>query len=97
MEKAACEAASPALPLRCRLLGSGGRHTDEPPALAFVVELHDAGDLREKRVVAADAHVRSGVEPSTPLANDDRATGHKLAGEALHAEHLGLRIAAVAR
>src|SRR5688500_5776270 len=69
------------------LLGGGG-HADEAAALAFVVEVHDAVDLREERVIAAHADVHTGVELRSPLAHEDRSTSHELTGEALDAEHL---------
>src|SRR5207253_2177702 len=64
---------------------------------AFVVKLHDAVDLGEESVVATDADVRAGIELRAALADDDRSAADELAGEPLHAEHLRLRVAAVAR
>src|ERR1051326_849404 len=79
------------------LLGSLRRDRDEASTLAFVVEVHDAVDLREERVIAADADIRAGIELRSALAHDDRSAGDELSGEALHAEHFRLRVAAVAR
>src|SRR5262249_8155283 len=73
------------------------RDADEAAALALVGVLDDAVDLRVERVVAAATDILPGVETSTALANKNRAAGNKLAGEALDAEHLRLRVAAVAR
>src|SRR5215472_11180784 len=56
-----------------------------------------AVDEREQRVVTAGADVLAGVELGAALANDDRAGRHRLAAEHLDAEHLRLRVAAVAR
>src|SRR3954453_19492995 len=76
---------------------SGGGDADEAAALAFVVEVHDAVDLGEERVVAADADVHAGIETRPALADQNRTAGNELAGEGLDAEHFRLRIAAVAR
>src|SRR6476659_4280256 len=62
----------------------GGSHADEASALAFVVKVHDAVD-------------HAGIKPRPALADENRTAGDELAGEALHAEHFRLRIAAVAR
>src|SRR5215212_6109408 len=83
---------------RMALLSGGGRgNADEASALTLVVELHDAVDLGEERVVAADADVHAGLELRAALADENRSTGHELTGEALDAQHLRLRVAAVAR
>src|SRR3954452_12518977 len=75
----------------------GGGDADEAAALAFVVKVHDAVDLGEKRVVAADADVHAGIKPRPALADQNRTAGDELAGETLDTEHFRLRIAAVAR
>ena len=61
----------------------------------FFCELHLAGDLREQRVVRADADVRARAHRRAALANEDVAGQHVLAAEALHAQALGVGIAAV--
>src|SRR5207237_10847319 len=66
-------------------------------ALAAPPELHAAVAQREDRVVAAEARARTRAEPRAALAHDDRAGAHLLAGEDLHAEHLRVRVAPVAR
>src|SRR5438270_282908 len=66
-------------------------------ALAAPPELHAAVAQREDRVVAAEARPRAGAEPRAALAHDDRPGAHLLAGEDLHAEHLRVRVAPVAR
>src|SRR3954447_5953843 len=77
------------------LLGVGeDRHHAAAPALG---ELHRAGGAGEQRVVAADADALAGLEAGATLGEDDLAAGDALAGEDLHAEALGVRIAAVAR
>src|SRR3954447_19857364 len=51
---------------------------------------------REQRVVAAAADAQARVEVGTALAHDDLAGLHDLAPEALDAEALRVRVAAVA-
>src|SRR5690606_5405115 len=57
----------------------------------FNLALHE----REQRVVAAHTDVVAGVHASATLAHDDRAGRNQLAVVALHAEALGVAIAAV--
>ena len=64
-------------------------------ALLAARELDDAVDLREQRVVAAAADVLARVDARAALADEDRARGDLLTGEPLHAEPLGLGVAAV--
>ena len=59
-------------------------------------ELHLAGGAGVQRVVLAHADAVAGLEAAAALADDDLAAGHGLAGEHLHAEALGVRVAAVA-
>src|SRR5574337_270861 len=81
----------------CGAPGSGRRDRDRPMvARAFDGERYRAVDEREQGVVAADADVPAGVELGTALAHDDRAGTDRLPAEDLDAEHLGLRIAAIA-
>jgi len=49
-----------------------------------------------QRVVAAPPDVEAGVELRPALANDDRARGDDFAAVTLHAEALGVGVAAVA-
>src|SRR3954468_24477559 len=58
-------------------------------------EGHRAGDEGEQRVVLAAADAQAGVEVGAALADDDLAGLDDLATEALHAEALGVRVAAV--
>src|SRR5450432_2361122 len=67
-----------------------------PVARALHGVSHDAVDEREQGVIAAETDVRAGVKLGTALAHDDRAGRNDLAAEHLDAEHLGLRVAAVA-
>src|ERR1044071_4799606 len=60
-------------------------------------ELDDAGDLREQGVVRAPPDVEPGLERRAPLADQDRPSGDELTGKPLHAQHLGIRVAPVAR
>src|SRR5579871_1327555 len=73
-----------------------GRNHRDALALALAVELDDALDQREQRVIAPDADVRAGIEPRAALAHDDVTGNHALAAEALHAQALGIGVAAVA-
>ena len=67
---------------------------DDLAALARA-ELHRTVGQREQRVVAATPDVLARVELGAALAHDDGAGGHGLAVEHLHAEALGIGIAAV--
>src|SRR5918994_157727 len=78
-----------------RLLG-GGLDDRDHAAAATGPELHHPGAGGEDRVVLADARAVPGAEAGAPLADDDLPTGHGLAGEDLHAETLGVGVAAVA-
>ncbi len=49
----------------------------------------------EECVVSAHADVGAGVELGAALANQNAARSHDLAGKALHAEPLGIAVAAV--
>src|SRR6201999_8460 len=57
---------------------------------------HHAGGLRIDRVVATDARAGARLEAGAALAHDDLAARDGLAREDLHAEALGVRVAAVA-
>src|SRR4051795_9388716 len=72
------------------------RHDRDHASAPARLELHGAGARGEDRVVLADAHALAGLEASAALAHDDLAAVHDLAGEHLHAEALGVRVAAVA-
>src|SRR2546421_6103 len=74
----------------------GRADRDDPPAPPGG-ELHDAGGARVERVVAAHAHAVARLEPASALADDDLAAGHRLAGEDLDAQALGVAVAPVAR
>src|SRR5205085_1931909 len=65
--------------------------------LAALAERDRAGSRREDRVVAADAGSRTGTELRSALADDDHPGLHVLAGEDLHADHLRIGVAPVAR
>src|SRR5829696_3448579 len=73
-----------------------GREDRHDAAAATGRELHDAGRLGEEGVVAAHADAVAGLEARAALPDDDLAAGDDLAGEHLHAEALGVRVAAVA-
>src|SRR3954452_2157679 len=74
---------------------AGGEDRDDASAPA-VLELHRARPRGEDRVVLADAHALARLEAGPALAHDDLASVHDLAGEDLHAEALGVRVAPVA-
>lgn len=59
-------------------------------------EFHDAFALCEKRVITAHAHEFAGVNTGSALANDNLTRLNELTRKALHAEHFGLTVAAVA-
>ena len=83
---------------RCRRVAaaaSAGGDVDDV-ATAPAAELHRAGDQSEQRVVAAAADVVAGVEVGAALADEDLAGVDLLAAEPLHAEALGVGVAAVA-
>src|SRR5579871_821224 len=71
----------------------GGFDRDDPPAPA-ARELHGPAVSGIDRVVLADPDAVTGLELGAALAHDDLAAGHGLAGEDLHAEALGVRVAA---
>ena len=68
----------------------GRRHANEPTALAFVVEIHDAVDFREEGVIAADADVRARIELRSALAHEDRSAGDELSRKTLATQHFRL-------
>src|SRR5664280_2233749 len=59
-------------------------------------EVHRAIGQGEERVIAAEAHVVTGMELGAPLADDDRPGAHRGAAEGFHPQALGVRIASVA-
>ena len=68
---------------------------DESSRHALIIELHNARDLRKKRVVFADAHIDTRLEARSPLPDKNRSTRYQLARKTLHAQPLGMTIAAV--
>src|SRR5512133_1826765 len=72
-----------------------GRSDGYGAALAAGLELDLAVLRGEDRVVAADARTRPRAELRAALADEDHPRLHRLAVEDLHAEALGLRVAAV--
>ena len=69
---------------------------DDAAARAVVLELDRAVDLREQRVVLAEADVQAGTEPAAALAHEDRSAGDDVAVEPLDAEALRIAVAPVA-
>src|SRR3954465_15160594 len=72
------------------------RQDGDHATAAAGLEVDRAGTRGEDRVVLADADALAGLEASAALAHDDLAAGYDLAGEDLHAEALGVRVAPVA-
>jgi len=73
---------------------SAGHNVDDASA-AVRSELNPAGCEGEQGVVLAASHVVAGVEVGAALANDDLAGVDFLAAETLHAQALGIGVAAV--
>src|SRR6266849_488959 len=71
--------------------------TDEAAVTAPVLELHEASNHREERVVLALPDVFSGLVLGAALAHQDRAGVDQLPAEALDSQPLAVRIAAVCR
>ena len=69
---------------------------DESAGGAFILELNDAADFCEQRVVLALADVDAGFEFRAALPDEDRPARHQLAAEAFHSEPLGVTIPSVA-
>jgi hypothetical protein len=68
---------------------------NESARAAFVLELHNAGNLGEKRVVFANTNIDAGLEFGTALPDEDRSTGYHLTCKAFHPESLGMTVAAI--
>ena len=78
-----------------RYSAARGHDGDDAAAAAFA-EVDRARGAGVDRVVLADADAVARLEAGAALAHDDLAAGDGLAGEDLHAEALGVRVAAVA-
>src|SRR5690606_361760 len=72
-----------------------GVDRDELPRAAAPLETHHAIDQREQRVILPAAHVLARVELGSTLPDQDVAGKDVLPAEALHAEPLRVRVAAV--
>jgi hypothetical protein len=68
---------------------------DEPARASLIAELDDAGDLCEECVVFTDADIDTGLETCAPLPDKNRPARYQLARKTLHAQPLGMAIAAV--
>src|SRR5262245_6313059 len=79
-----------------RWLLGGVRQDRDHAAAPALGELDRARAARVERVVLADPDTVAGLEAGAPLAHDDLAAGHDLAGEDLDAEALGVGVAPVA-
>ncbi len=66
------------------------------PLRAVVLEPDAPGDLREDRVVLAEARVQPGTETPAALPHDDGAAGDDVAVVRLDAQPLRVGVAAVA-
>jgi hypothetical protein len=69
--------------------------TDTALVPGYRLEAHDAIDLAENGVVLADPDVGADMELSATLTDNDGAAANELAIGTLHAEALGLAVAAV--
>src|SRR6266478_5510318 len=76
---------------------SSRQDADEAAVTAPVLELHEASNHREERVVLALPDIFSGLVLGAALAHQDRAGVDQLPAEALDAQPLPVRIAAVCR
>src|SRR5687768_18029932 len=87
----------PSLPIaHCSLLFDW-MDRNESTALTVIFELHLAGNLREQRVVLAEADVEAGQVLAPALTHENRAAGHEVAVEALDAKPLRVAVAAATR
>src|SRR4029077_17953388 len=86
-----------AVALQSRSLGLWSRGPDDAYGLAATLgaEFDGAGGSREYCVLAAAPDVDAGVEVGSALADDDLSGLDDLAAEALDAEPLRVRVAAV--
>src|SRR5262245_9912833 len=73
-----------------------GFDRDRPAEAPAIVVTHHARDLGKEGVVLASAHVDAWEELGAALAHEDRPARNVLAAERLHAQALGVRVAAVA-
>src|SRR5690606_11863834 len=73
------------------------QYVNKTARLTLLLELYDAVDLGEQRIVLAAADVLAGLEGGTALANENRTAVDRLAGKALNAKPFGMRVAAVSR
>src|SRR5688572_20514297 len=82
---------------RRRLFGNCRVDADLVAALVLVLELHDAFDEREDRVVVAHADVGARMPLRSALADNDVAGDHALAAELLDAAVFRIAVAPVSR
>src|SRR5690349_24793432 len=76
----------------------GSARIDADPALLLgSFEFDDPIDQREECVIAAQPDVPARLERGAALSDQDGACPNRFTGELLHAEHLGLAVAPVAR
>src|SRR5206468_1602968 len=74
----------------------GRMNADHSAVRAVILEFHAPRDLRKDRVVFAEARVEPRSESAAALPHDDRAAAHDVPVVRLHAEPLGVGVAAVA-
>ena len=70
-------------------------HADEFALASLVLELHEAFDEREERVVFSTTDVLSGLPLGSALTRDDVSTDDVLTTELLESKSFGFRIATV--
>jgi hypothetical protein len=68
---------------------------DEAAGVAFVFERDDAGDFCKKGIVSSDADIHAWFELRSALTDENGSTGNQLTTEALHAQPLGMTVAAI--
>jgi hypothetical protein len=98
MQKAGCGAGLAELrEAETSSLFGGGFDADELAEAATITKLDDAGYACEQGVVLADTYILASLVAGAALTYEDGASGDVLAAEALNAEPLCIRIAAVFR
>ena len=76
---------------------NSGQYADDPAVRAVVFEPDAARNLRENRVVLAEARVQTRPETPSALPDDDRAAGDEIPVVRLDAKPLRVGVAAVSR
>ena len=80
---------------RSQFCGTFSINADEFALAALILELNNAFDQSEQRVILAASDILAGLPFRSPLAGKDIATKHVLTTEFFKSEPLRVRIAAV--